>query len=241
MKKIIALSVGDLKNITRDALLLMSILAPILLILVWKWGIPFLAEIIRSKLGFDLTQHYSFVMSFFALLTPMMLGILAGFIILDERDERILTFFAVTPLGKAGYLFYRLGSPVVLSFIFSFCGMLVIGLVDFSAVKSLPVHLMSALEAPLMALFLAVFAKNKVEGMALSKAIGVTFFAPFIGYLVKGPIQLLGGIVPPYWVTQAFLASLTPGGAYWFYILLGTFFHVMLIFILLKRFKKIGF
>lgn len=50
----------------------------------------------------------------------MLLGILAEFIILDERDDHLLEYYAITPLQKSGYLGYRLLMPVIISFIFSF-------------------------------------------------------------------------------------------------------------------------
>lgn len=87
----------------------------------------------------------------------------------------------------------------------------------------------------MLALFLGTFAANKVEGLALSKAMGITFMAPLAGYLVEGNWHLLGGFFPPYWVTQAFLAA-GGGDGYVFYTVGGLFVHALAVCVLVKKF-----
>jgi fluoroquinolone transport system permease protein len=158
--------------------------------------------------------------------------------ILDDRDERILSYLAVTPLSKTGYLFYRLLSPVILSFFCALVGLWIIHLVPLNLGRMIPVFMLSALEAPMMGLFLGTFAANKVEGMALSKGLGVLFFAPIVGYFVKSPWQMIAGIFPPYWVSKAFIAVYEPDGLYWLYIAVGLVVHLLVIYLLLVRFQK---
>lgn len=238
MRKILTLAAGDLKNITRDGMLLLSMLAPLILALVFRWGLPWATELIGRELHFDLTELYLFILSFVSLLIPLLLGTLVGFIILDDRDEKILTYLAVTPLSKTGYLFYRLLSPVVLSLICAVVGFWIIDLVPLNLGRTLPVFVLSALEAPMMGLFLGTFAANKVEGMALSKGLGVLFFAPIVGYFVRSPWQLIAGIFPPYWVSKAFVAAYQTGSLYWVYITVGLVIHLLVIYQLMLRFQK---
>jgi fluoroquinolone transport system permease protein len=235
MRKIITLSLGDLKNIRRDGILMLSLLGPLLLAPLLRFGLVPFTGLLQELTGLDLSLHYPFIMSFLALLTPMLLGIMAGFLILDERDANILTYFAITPLTKTGYFYYRILAPVVLGFGMTYLLIAFVGLTELNYLKLFPVILMASLEAPMLALFLGSFAANKVEGLAYSKAMGITFMAPLAGYLVESKWHLLAGIFPPYWVTQAFLAA-GGGEGYAFYTLGGLLVHALAIHALVRKF-----
>jgi fluoroquinolone transport system permease protein len=235
MRKIITLSLGDLNNIRRDGILILSLLGPILLAPLLRFGLVPFTGLLQGLVGLDLSLHYPIIVSFLALLTPMLVGILAGFLILDERDENILTYYAITPLTKTGYLFYRTLAPVVLGFGMTYLLIAFVGLTELNYLRLFPVIFMASLEAPMLALFLGTFAANKVEGLAVSKAMGITFMAPLAGYLVESNWHLLGGLFPPYWVTQAFLAA-GGGEGYVFYTVVGLFVHVLAIYILVRKF-----
>lgn len=237
MKKIATLLKGDIKNIRRDALLLVNIIAPALLALFLRFGLPWISMLLLSRLQFDLTAHYPFILSFMALFTPFMMGALAGFILLDDRDSNILMYLSVTPLSKRGYLLYRTAAPSILSFFLTFAMLAFANLAPVNYVSLIPVVFMASTETPIAALFLGTFASNKVEGLALMKGLGILFFAPVAGYLIKSKLQLLAGIFPTYWVTQSFLASAQPGTGYWFYMLSGLAVHYLYFVYFLQRFK----
>jgi len=104
---------------------------------------------------------------------------------------------------------------------------------------AVPVVLLLGLEAPIIALFLAVFASNKVEGLALSKVTSVLLVAPIVSYLLASTWQMAAGILPSYWVMKAFLvgdAGLL--GEYWLYAGVGAVYHGVLLLVLMRRFQK---
>ncbi len=237
MKKTAALLRGDIINIRRDALLLVNIVAPLLLALFLRFVLPQISALLLSRLQFDLTVHYPFILSFMTLFTPFMMGALAGFILLDDRDDNLLAYFSVTPLTKQGYLAYRTVVPSVLSFALTFAVLAFAKLAAVNYLSLIPVILMASIETPIAALFLGTYASNKVEGLALMKAMGILFFAPAVGYFVKSRLQLLAGIFPTYWVTQSFLESTRPTPAYWCYLLAGLAVHALYFSYLLKKFK----
>lgn len=237
MKKIIALALGDLKHISRDAVLSMSIVAPILLAITVKFIVPWIHELVLVQLSYDLTQDYDFIMSFLVLMTPMMSGMLTGFMILEERDEDLLTYYAVTPLAKSGYMLYRMISPVVISFTLSLVLLKYTSLINLNLLELSPVVFLASLEAPIIALFMATFASNKVEGLALAKVSGLLPFAALVGYIINSNWKLLAGIIPSYWVCQAFLIK-NSHSIFWLYIIIGLIVHVGYIKILLNKFNK---
>src|SRR5690554_1900030 len=255
-KRIAALVLGDYKNITRDPMLIMMSFALLLIILLVRTVLPDLTAFLREDLGFNLFPYYSFIAGFLTLITPMLFGTVMGFVLLDERDEGILTYISVTPLRKRGFLLYRLFLPVIFSVL---CSLLFLGttlLIPFSFCWLLPITVVASLEAPMLTLFLAAFADNKVEGLALAKGMGILYIAPFIGRFVESNWQLLAGISPPYWITkavEAFWAGATSGintnsgtmtascqdpVSFWFYITGGLIVHLVVICLLVKRFEQ---
>lgn len=236
MSKVIAFTRGDIKNIFRDGLLIASLLAPILLALFVRLAFPWLAELSYHHLQLELTVHYPFALSFLIMFTPMMVGAMTGLILLDERDEHMLSYYAVTPLGQAGYLLYRLTVPAFSSFLFSFLVLPLASLVEINYIAVLPVAALAALQAPLVALFMGAFAGNKVEGLTLTKGLGFMFAGPAAGYLAPHPWNYAGAVFPPFWITEAFMASFTPGLAYAGYLLGGFIIHALLLRHLLNRF-----
>jgi fluoroquinolone transport system permease protein len=100
-----------------------------------------------------------------------------------------------------------------------------------------PVALLSALLAPNFALALAAFARNKVEGLALMKGLSVFMFGPLAAYFVGSGWQLLLGIFPTYWPAKAFWVA-DEGGDFWPYILAGLAYNLLLLILLLRRFRK---
>src|SRR5690554_6030134 len=127
MKRVLALAGGDFKNIVRDPVLFIITLIPVFFVLLVRFGLPAARVLLLPY--FDLSEHYAFIMSFLIFMTPAMYGTVLGFVLLDERDENILTVISVTPLMKPGYIAYRLLSPAVISFIFSYSVIILSGLV----------------------------------------------------------------------------------------------------------------
>lgn len=237
--KLLPLIKGDIKNITRDPILLISIFVPMIAATFFRFTLPIIT-IYFLELDIDIRQYYSFIISFLTMLAPMMIGTLVGFIILDERDEGLLTYFVVTPLSRKGYLMYRMINPIVLSFIFSTIVLNYVGLLELNTFELLPVIIMSALQGPMMALFLGTFANNKVEGIALSKALGLLYMIPAVLIFVGGRWELISYIFPPYWSIKAFIATVEMGQAFK-YLVVGTGIHFLYLIYLYNRFNNKAF
>ncbi len=236
MNKVIAFTRGDIKTIFRDGLLIASLLGPLFLALFIRLAFPWLADLSYDHLQLDLALHYPFALSFLIMFTPMMVGTMTGLILLDERDEHMLNYYAVTPLGQTGYLLYRLFIPAFSSFIFSFLVLPLASLIELNYMAIFPVAVLAAFQAPLVAVLMGAFAGNKVEGLTLTKGLGFLFAGPAAGYLAPHPWNYSGAIIPPFWITEAFMASFTPDPAYAIYLLGGFIVHIILLRYLLKRF-----
>jgi fluoroquinolone transport system permease protein len=125
---------------------------------------------------------------------------------------------------------------MVSSFLFFFVIVYLTDLTTIPIKYAFALAVMVALEAPIVALFLAAFAENKVEGLAFSKMLGLMYLAPFMAYFVDSHWQYLAGILPPFWITKAFLAAQNDVSIYWLYVAAGIITHLVIIALLLKRF-----
>lgn len=235
MKKILVLSLGDFRNIARDATMLLMLFAPLAIFLLLRFAVPAATEFLQNEHDFQLVPYYAFIVCFMSMIPTMLFGLIFGLLILDERDEDIITFITVTPLGKSGYTAYKLFASYVISFLFVFVVIYGTHLMTLEIIYTIPIAAAIALEAPLCSLFLAAFAENKVAGLAYGKIIGLMYIAPFIVFFVNSNWQLLASPLPPYWIAKAFIAALGKETLFWPYILVGFAVHVGFAVILLKK------
>ncbi len=157
----------DVKNVLRDPMLGWLTALPVLIALVLRWGAPLVAAGLLERFGFDLQRYYALIASSLVLITPMLVGVVIGFLLLDQRDDGTLTAIQVTPLSLTGFLVYRLSVPLILGVGMTMLTVPLAGLVEIAPWSLLVVALASSPIGPLFALFIAVFANNKVQGFAL--------------------------------------------------------------------------
>jgi fluoroquinolone transport system permease protein len=125
----ITLFKNDIKQILRDPVMTLLLVAPLLLIIVFKILEVFLIPFLVQKTGFDVMPYASYVFSFILLMNSGMLGIVTGFMMLDERDGNIAQLLEITPLGRSGYLVNRLSFASLLSIVYCLVSFAVFSLV----------------------------------------------------------------------------------------------------------------
>lgn len=230
-------SVGpvDLKNVRRDDLLAWVMAAPLVIALLLRFGVPPLAAWLQAGWAFDLRPYYGLLMSFFVLMAPSMVGMVIGFLLLDERDDRTLTALSVTPMPLGGYLLYRITLPLMLGFVITLAGYPLAGLAPLPIGHLVFIALVAALNGPVTALFLAAFAENKVSGFALVKVLNTINMLPVAAYFVDMPWQIAAGVVPAYWPMKM-LWQAVGGQRYLLYGIAGAAVSTAVVGLLLRRF-----
>ena len=239
MRRTFSLLAGDLKRISRDPILAVFIAVPVLLSTLLAFGLAPARDFLLRATGFDLAPHYTFSAAILLQMLPLVLGMFTGFIILDDRDENVLQYMAVTPLSRGGYLVYRLALPVMAGLIITLPMLALSDLLAAPIAALAPITLLAAMQAPVVALFMAAFASNKVEGLAIGKLCGPLVVGPLIGYLLAPPLKFLGALFPPFWITESFMAASagdTP--SYLAYLGGGLLFHLLLLMLLYRRFNR---
>lgn len=192
---------NDIRQIVRDPIMLVLLFMPLILVVVFKLLVVFLLPVIINLTGFNPGPYYVYLLAFTLLLSAGMLGVVTGFLMIDERDGNIAELMAVTPLGRTGYLVNRLSFAALLSIVYSFLAVYVLNIC--------PVTLHTAIMlAGLMALYTAIFglilfnsADDKVKGLTFAKGLNALAFFAFTDLFGLQWLTVISWLFPPFWIT----------------------------------------
>jgi hypothetical protein len=201
-----ALAAADSRLLVRDPLLGWVVLLPIGLALLLRVLIPVIGAALAGT-GFDLRPFHPLIMSGYLMTAPGIVGMVVGFLLLDERDARTLSALRVTPLSMRWYLAYRVTGPLIIGTLATLAGYPLIGRTPIPAGVLIPIAAVAALSAPTLALILPIAAPNKVAGFAVVKVMNVVSLLPIIAYFIPEPSQLAAGILPTFWPMRALWAA----------------------------------
>jgi fluoroquinolone transport system permease protein len=224
----------DRRQLLRDPILLIAVILPLLLILFVAKGLPWL-ELVTP---FSITPHIPYLLSIFLLLTPITVGMMVGLMMLEERDESLVTYFAITPLGRGRYVAFRLGLPLLITFVLSIVLVIVFHDATLMRWEVFLLLVTSSLETPLMALTMLVFASNRLEGLAVAKMLNFVLLPPIVLYFFATKWRMFCLIVPTYWVSEGILALSVDSAMFWGFWAGGTAYHILLIWLLFSRFNR---
>ena len=234
MVNVSKLLVNDLRNILRDRLLLYTaFLIPLIIIIFTRLVIPWLSENIVP-----LQQYYPLLFLLFVTTIPMMFGFVTGFLIMDERDENLLTVLRVMPISRSAYLIYRMAFMSVLSFIYILLFPALTGLIDISLLDYLPIAVLLALFTPVMGLIANIVANNKVQAFAVFKMLGGVFFLPLFAFFINNDFKYIFGVIPNFWTFMALDKLLNTGNQDVVFLGIGFIYHFVFLGVLFYLFNK---
>jgi fluoroquinolone transport system permease protein len=229
----------DALSVQRDPLLRWIVILPLGVALVARLVLPGFLSRLGENLQVDLLPHYAPLVGVELLVfAPALAGMVVGFLLLDERDDRSLLALLVSPLPPTVYLAYRLLVPVAVSVALTLVMFPLAGINELGAGGALMGALAAAPLAPMMALVLGAFAENKVQGFALVKGLGIVLPAPLLVYFVDAPWTVVLGLAPTYWPARVYWALLTEPSAAWLLLLVGLVYQSALLVLLLRRFDQ---
>jgi uncharacterized membrane protein len=161
-----------------------------------------------------------------------------GFLIMDERDENLLTVLRVMPISRNTYLLYRMMFLSVLSLIYILLFPILTGLIQISFIDYLPTALLLMLLTPTLGLIANIVATNKVQAFAVFKTLGGVFYIPLFAFFINNDLKYILGIIPNFWTFMALDTILTTGSQNYVYIGIGVCLHFVLLGILFYFFNK---
>ncbi len=198
------LMVSDAQNVSRDPILILAIvlsLLPGILLPIFRADIDATA---LAALG--IPELSRFVGAMALALPAFLIGWVTGFLLLEDRDDGPLMAMEITPVGKGGFLTYRVTVTALVGFA---VGLMTARLVFPELTWPLSVFLavLVGFESIIVAFILLALASNKVEGLAITKLTNIGAVVPLIAAL-PSPWRYLGGLVPSYWFGE--LVGLSP-------------------------------
>jgi fluoroquinolone transport system permease protein len=232
-----ALVDADTRSLWRDPLLGWVLGLPLGVALLLRTLVPRIQEALMARVAFDLEPYHSLIMGAYLMTAPGIVGMVIGFLLLDERDARTLTALRVTPLSIHHYLAYRIVLPLALGTAATLIGYPLIGIASLPLSELWPLALVAALSAPLQALVVAAAAPNKVAGFAVVKVMNVLSLAPGLAFFVPRPGQYIAGVLPTYWPMRA-LWSADAGEAFGWYLVMGMLTSAIRLMIAARMFDR---
>lgn len=236
---IIKLIFNEIKNIVRDRLMLFIVLYPFIIGLVGRY---LLSLDDFESMGIEIVSVVAVVISGF------LFGAIAGFSILDDRDDHIFVSISITPLSLKLYIWVKIVFIYLMSIVSSLLVYALVGITSLTIFQIIILAMISGLQVPLHALIINAFSSNKVEGFVIMKATGFLLIFPIIGYIFVDAKQWLFSIAPAFWVVKATQSVLLEaqidaglvdiGLNFWGFLLVGVVYCVALIVIFTLKFNK---
>ncbi len=197
-RRFLRLFVSDALNVSRDPVLILATALSVLpAIGLWLW-MPAMDEAAAATFGIERFSRY--IAPVALMLPAALIGWVAGFLLLEDRDENLLPALEVTPVGKAGFLAYRVTITALLSAAVTIPTLSVVAPGLDVTTATLLIALVPA-NAVLNAVVLPALARNKVEGLALTKLTNLAMIVPLLA-AVPSPWRFAAAIFPSYWIGE---------------------------------------
>lgn len=207
---------AEMKRVFRDPVLVLFVALAPFIFLLFRFAWPLGAEALYGVSGFDLRRFDSLLIAVLYQMPASMLGAAAGFLILEDRDERLFAPLSIVPGGVSGYLAVRVGWVATFSFLEA---LLVEPLLGLPARGSTVLVVLSCLGAsPLAAVYallLGAIARDKLEGMSVAKALSLLDFGAFLAWYAQGWLLIPAFLIPTLAPSKAALATNIPEAAAW--------------------------
>lgn len=241
MVYVLKLAINDFKNIIRDKFLVYAaIILPLMVIVISQIIVQWIAPTLENTL--PIAGNYQIIFMLCTTMLPLVYGFIAAFLILDERDEHLLTVLRVMPISRNSYLIYRMFFLSVFSFIvlliYPPLSGLLVGFPHFSYLEYIPIALLLTLLTPFSALMVSSFATNKVQAFAIFKISGTVFLIPLFIFLLNDNLKYIFAPVPNFWAFISLKEVLSTGINDYVHLCIGYVYTIVLIAFLFYIFNK---
>lgn len=227
---------NELRSMLRDPLYLFFALYPAILGTAGYFIIDYMK-------GTTATPWPELVAMFLILITGYIFGALTAFTLLDDKDDKVLMSLKITPIDVKFYVYVKLA----VSYIFGFIATIVL----IYATNFMPnsnfgvillISLVSALQAPGVALIVNSFSDNKVEGFVYMKMTGLILIVPALAMFYQAWQEVFFVIAPGFWSARLIQIELLPqvetNFTFIVYLLAGIIYNLLFIYVFMKIYAK---
>ncbi len=236
MSKVLILLKNDFKNIIKEKLMLLPALAVLIFIILFGW---ITRKCVVWIPDYDVKSLFPLVTAGNIVFTPCLYSFVIGFMLIEEKESKVLDAIRVSPLPGGMFLSYRLSFAILISLINGLISLPLINLTYIDYKYLIPIVIIAALETPIYSLIMATWSNNKVEGMAISKGLGVISEAPLISFFINSPVRYIFALFPSFYPVWAFIHAANGNTKSWLlFVCVGLVYHVIINVFLIKQFKR---
>lgn len=197
-RRFLRLLTSDAMNVSRDPMLIFAVVLSIVPAIAFALTREAMNEAALAAFGVD--EISSYVALVVLVLPAVLIGWVTGFLLLEDRDDGVLLAVDVTPVGKSGFLLYRVTVTALIGAAITAAAIpLVVPAIGLEAGILLVAAV--AVESVLAAVILPAIARNKVEGLALTKLTNIATIIPLVA-IVPSPWRFIASFVPTYWIGE---------------------------------------
>ena len=194
----------DLRLMLRDGFLLGIGLLYLATVAALRVSLPALEGLAAGVMNYRPGDAYPALLAFLVFFEGALpAGVIIGFLLIDERDQRTLDALRVSPLPLRVLIGYRLGAAYLLSVVTMAAAMTILGLPILTPAQGAVLSLVGALHGPLIALTLAATANNTSEGFAVLKSVNLIGLPALIAWFVAPNWHWPMMAFPAYWTARA--------------------------------------
>jgi fluoroquinolone transport system permease protein len=130
-------------------------------------------------------------------------GMIAGFSLLDDRDDQVLVSIRISPVSLSLYLWLKVGFAFLMAVGAGLATMLISGSFAIAPLDMLLVAGLSAMQVPINAFVVSALSSNRAEGLAAIKVTGILVLLPVVAWFFLDWKQWLFALVPGFWPAKA--------------------------------------
>ena len=212
---------ADLRRLARDELLVWMPAVPLAMALAARLGVPALLRAVGPGGAGAREWAARIDVAAFAIVVPVLVGTVVGFMLLGEKEDGVWSVLAVTPTSLRGYLIWRAAGAVIVAAAAGGVCTRLAGLDDLGAARTAVLAAAGAPLAGAAALSLAAWAANTVQGFAAVKLSLIVLVLPAVVPRDAGAWRWPLAAIPSWWPVRAYW-DLTGPGSWWPAWLLGS-------------------
>ncbi|MBA3898593.1 MAG: hypothetical protein H0X62_00030 [Bacteroidetes bacterium] len=232
MRNFITLSYSDFRSTFRDPIFKGLLLFPFFAFALIRFVLPAVVEEFP-----EVEQFTAVILMWACLQSATMFGFIYGFLFLEEKEENLWQALKILPVSSLKLVLSRLALGLCVSTIVNYCMIRFGNVIQVDFIKELLLAVHFSLAAPLIALYIAALAKNRIEGLAQMKIVNLLLILPAFIYFFPYDALHLTAVIPTYWSFRS-LEMATTGENFLVFYLAGLFFYLLFILLLNNKLNK---
>ena len=228
----------EFKNLIRDRMTAMLLVYPIM--------VGFLGKYLLENQNFD-ENGINLLVVTLTIISGMIFGSMAGFSILDDRDDNVFLSIQISPMNVRFYVWFKVVFIYVLSVLANLLIFIIMGGLGLELLDFILISMLIELQVPNNAFLINDLSNNKVEGFIAMKGSGFLIIFPIVSFFFLDWKEWLFAFAPAFWGAKAVQVSLfakyIDSGLvnmnlnFWMYLGIGFVYNLILIYVMYNVFK----